>query len=201
LTQIPKYSRTRPDFMAPGPRVVIEDKIELNRAIAANPDDDDDEEDSRPATRYYRSEKVLGQLYRMIDEDTFLDDIRASAKEKNSNAPDPYRSLWAYVSRETTGRSWAHYVEVAEDIKELYLSLYLCKDGAFANHWLRYEDNLKDLMYKYSQTPWTASLDELEVFIGTIIGKNHNLSSRQREASTEMREGKHAKLNLQESLP
>jgi len=47
-------------------------------------------------------------------------------------------------------------------------------------------------MYQYSTNPWATHLDELEVFVGNIIGTNHNLSKRQREASSSMREGKHA---------
>ena len=45
-------------------------------------------------------------------------------------------------------------------------------------------------MYQYSSNPWATHLDELEVFVGNIIGTNHNLSKRQRESSSSMREGK-----------
>lgn len=44
-------------------------------------------------------------------------------------------------------------------------------------------------MYKYSATPWTSTLTELEVFIGNIMGKDHRQSKRQRESSITMREG------------
>jgi len=52
-----------------------------------------------------------------------------------------------------------------------------------------YEEYLTDLMYQYSSNPWATHLDELEIFVGNIIGTNHNLSKRQREASSSMREG------------
>lgn len=52
-----------------------------------------------------------------------------------------------------------------------------------------YEEYLTDLMYQYSSNPWVTHLDELEIFVGNIIGTNHNLSKRQREASSSMREG------------
>ena len=52
-----------------------------------------------------------------------------------------------------------------------------------------YEENLMGLMYQYSTNPWVTHLDELEVFVGNIIGTNHNLTKRQREASSSMRDG------------
>ena len=51
----------------------------------------------------------------------------------------------------------------------------------------RYEDNLTDTMYQYATHP-SQPVDELEVFLGSIIGKNWNLSKRQRELSKEMKE-------------
>lgn len=52
-----------------------------------------------------------------------------------------------------------------------------------------YEDNLVELMYKYSTTPWTSTITEVEVFIGQVMGKDQRQSKQQREASVAMREG------------
>ena len=55
--------------LAPGPQAHIRDRyeIELDQYVlpATN---DEDEDDSEPRRKYYKSEKVLGKLYRAIDE-------------------------------------------------------------------------------------------------------------------------------------
>lgn len=43
-------------------------------------------------------------------------------------------------------------------------------------------------MYQYSATPWATTIDELEVFIGNVVGKTHGQTKRQRETSMHMRD-------------
>lgn len=52
-----------------------------------------------------------------------------------------------------------------------------------------YEADLQDLMYQYSDTSWKASLTEIEVFIGNIMGESYKQTKRQKESSKSMREG------------
>ena len=52
-----------------------------------------------------------------------------------------------------------------------------------------YEENMCDLMRQSSDRPWKATLTELEVFIGNIIGDNHKPTKRQKDISNGMREG------------
>ncbi|KAI9788921.1 MAG: hypothetical protein M1816_006486 [Peltula sp. TS41687] len=153
--------------MAPGPRVKVEEDVSL---INLSSQEDAADDDDRPRYRYYKSTKVLGELYRAIDEHDFLEELQASTKTWNPDAPNVLAKLWAYVRLEVVGFQWSHHLSTARDIKEIY------------------EDNLTDLMYKYSATPWSSTLTELEVFIGNIMGKEHRQSKRQREASTTMRE-------------
>ena len=53
----------------------------------------------------------------------------------------------------------------------------------------RYEENLLDIMYKYSVTPRKSLLTEFEVFIGQIFGRTDAQTKRNRESSLAMREG------------
>ncbi len=55
--------------LAPGPQAHIYEKseIELDQDVL-QPTYDEDEDDSGPPRKYYKSEKILGKLYRAIDE-------------------------------------------------------------------------------------------------------------------------------------
>ena len=121
MERIPrKYSRVRPDFMAPGPHVTIERKeVLLGQSEPASTDDLD--ADGPQPYRYYRSEKVLGQLYRAIDEHAFLAELKSSTQAIDPNAPDVLRTLWTYVQRETAGFLWYHQVDAANEIKDMYV--------------------------------------------------------------------------------
>ncbi|KAK2811756.1 hypothetical protein FQN50_001794 [Emmonsiellopsis sp. PD_5] len=170
LDRIPRFPRYRPDFMAPGPRVHIEESLTLleeNEQMTVQ--DDDDDEDERPQTRFYKSTKVLGTLYRSIDEQEFLFE-RRNARDRPSNSNIVLMRLWAYIREETKGFVWDHLLEEARNIREIY------------------EDNLTELMHDYSATPWKSSITEYEVFLGTILGQGQKLTQRQKDASREMRE-------------
>ena len=98
----------------------IEDKIELIRSIINSPGPDDDDADDIPQIRHYKSTKVIGQLYRAIDETAFIDELRDTAEESlDPNAPGIFKSLWLYVQRETTGFQWTHHISAAREIKEM----------------------------------------------------------------------------------
>jgi hypothetical protein len=79
--------------------------------------DDDDDDDRQPMT-YYRSRKVLGQLYRRIDDVQFLADVQRTGRGK----PDVNKVLlgvWKYVSDETAGFLWDHLVPQVSDIQDM----------------------------------------------------------------------------------
>ena len=110
MKKCPKYDLCRPDFMAPSPRVTVEKGTwvlegKSPRSLA--------EEDEDPVSaldpdaksyRYYESEKVLGKLYRAIDEKNFLAELQRRARELE--ATDSFdqtliHRLWAYVQSQT----------------------------------------------------------------------------------------------------
>ncbi|KAL9017000.1 MAG: hypothetical protein Q9185_005649 [Variospora sp. 1 TL-2023] len=171
LKKMPKSSNVRPDFQAPGPRVLIENAIKIEDIDAE--DDDEDEEDpeeTAPATRYYESPKVLGKLYRAIDEQDFF-----TAIQRQSQASRSYQQsslairLWDYVKHKTALIQYQHYLDFARDVKDAY------------------EDNMCSTMREYSLHP-VHFASEVEVFAGALIGKNGAQSKRQREISTSMKE-------------
>ncbi|GME22105.1 RNA-dependent RNA polymerase eukaryotic-type [Neofusicoccum parvum] len=177
MSQFPKNDLIRPDFMASGPRVIVEKK-----GIVFHEDEDDDlldEDDAVSALdpdfktfRYYESERVLGQLYRAIDEKKIFQEMQRHATETKSHLGglNLMDQVWSYVLRETALIQWEEYKGLARNIRETY------------------ESNLLDIMSDYSTHP-QYPLSELEVFGGNIIGKSTGAQNRRtRERTMEMNE-------------
>lgn len=167
--------------MASGPRVLIQDEIFLHSPNSSDIDDDidDSEETLMPKTRYYESSKVLGKLYRAIDEHKiFLEIHRPSSSstsfgaKKTKDARSALDLVWDYIHSKTPHLAgWSNYNTFAVSAKRAY------------------ESDLVDTMINYASHPAHA-LSEVEVFCGHIFGyKNGGLpSKRQRENSVTMRE-------------
>ncbi|OJD17545.1 hypothetical protein AJ78_02358 [Emergomyces pasteurianus Ep9510] len=172
LASIPKFPRYRPDFQAPSPRVTVTENLSLLEADDQMiVQDDDEDEDERPRTKFYKSDKILGELYRSIDEVEFLQHRQHFIQRSSTTgSPSVLKGVWAYVQNETEGFQWDHYVEDALDIRQIY------------------EDNLWEIMARFSSTPWKSSITEYEVFVGTILGQGQKLNQRQKDASKQMRE-------------
>ena len=112
----------RPDFMATGPRVQIDNNVDFL---------DDQEhfaEDVAFETvgkmKYYQSDKVLGRLYRAIDEQKFLMDLRAlsaaSVQHQGTGASDNLLPpIWNFIKGQTTLIQWSHHVDFARNLREM----------------------------------------------------------------------------------
>ncbi|PGH04763.1 hypothetical protein AJ79_06984 [Helicocarpus griseus UAMH5409] len=171
LASIPKFPRYKPDFMAPGPRVLIAESLSfLKEDDAMTVQDDDEDEDERPPARFYKSYKVLGKLYRSIDEVEFLHHRQNVMDRPSVTSGSVLGGVWEYVRQETEGFIWDHHIKFALGIREIY------------------EDNVWDIMHRYSSTPWKSFITEYEVFVGTILGLGQKLNQRQKDASKDMRE-------------
>lgn len=167
--------------MASGPRVLIQDEIFLHSPHSDIDDDniDDSEETLMPKTRYYESSKVLGKLYRAIDEHKiFLEIHRPSSSstsfgaKKTKDARSALELVWEYIHSKTPRVvGWSNYNTFAISAKRAY------------------ESDLVDTMMNYASHPAHA-LSEVEVFCGHIFGyKNGGMpSKRQRENSVTMKE-------------
>lgn len=123
---MPRYSSVKPDFQAPGPRVLIDNTIELSEGQL--PGDVSDEEEieeldnlSQLRVRYYQSQKILGKLYRAIDEHKFLQQLQGQSRIPRGVLGGEHSHLdavWAYVQEKTALIQWKHHIEFARDIKE-----------------------------------------------------------------------------------
>ena len=70
--------------------------------------------------RYYKSDKILGQLYRSIDEFKFFSKIKNSfqATRDALDQRSLMEQLEMYIDRETRVWQWQHHHEFAEELRE-----------------------------------------------------------------------------------
>ncbi|TLD30889.1 hypothetical protein PspLS_02686 [Pyricularia sp. CBS 133598] len=75
LKALPRANEYRPDFLSPGPIAKYHDKGEITlEEYTITEKGEEDEEGDGPRYKYYPSEKVLGRLYREIDEEKIWDE-------------------------------------------------------------------------------------------------------------------------------
>lgn len=123
FSAMPKYPKTRPDFQAPGPRVLIDRSISFAEEEPSH-DSDEDEELAEVARynpsqiRYYESEKILGRLYREIDEKKFLEQIQEQSLPTTMIDQHPLEIIWKYVNVRTVLIQWTHLLDFARSIKD-----------------------------------------------------------------------------------
>lgn len=174
----PRYDRNRPDFMSPSPRVVPDP-----HGLLSLQEDDANEEDAfealdaeRRPMRYYESEKVLGKLFRNIDEGKFLKNMHYNcfdpAAERSQPSNGVMEKLLAYVKRQASrfGILYDHQKDLARDIRA------------------GYEDNLLDVLYCCAPSR-NMPVSECEVFAGAILGRTTGKQGKPlRELSKTMRE-------------
>ena len=155
--------------MAPSASVKVEKGI-----VVRNRTDETSNTGDTYGYRYYESQKILGKLYRAIDEEAFFEDLQEDgdgsifSRENNENI---LQDLWGeLLYSDATKLDWGSFVEEAEEIKESY------------------ESDLVDSMFQYS-THRSNHLTEKEVFLGKIINsKSGAATKRQRETSLVMKE-------------
>ncbi|KAK5173143.1 uncharacterized protein LTR77_003265 [Saxophila tyrrhenica] len=174
-SELPRYPRMRPDFMAPSPRVVVSAGGHLDVEEDDNEDDpafEDLDAEKRPF-RYYESQKVLGQLYRAIDEQKFLSkmqtDRRAAMTAGHHNLMG---RLQQYMARMASnyGILYLHHAELARDIRS------------------GYEESLLNILHTYAPST-NMPISEHEAFAGTILGRKGGAQNKPlRELGKTMRE-------------
>lgn len=121
MSQLPRGNPWRPDFEAPGPHVYIEKEgVSFEPPSFRDPLEDEDEDDEFSSFRYYESNKVLGKLYRAIDEREIFEEIqkRASAQgiARRSQIMD---SVWKHVESRAKGIQWEYLMDEASDIRDM----------------------------------------------------------------------------------
>jgi len=124
VAEIPKYDNTKPDFMAPGPRIHIENGKAVFAPRTYQYVNEEDvvyalDEETRK-TRYYESHRTLGILFRDIDERKFLEETETFSRQRSnvSSTGKMMHRLLAYVKVEASGFQWVHYKTLARELRE-----------------------------------------------------------------------------------
>ena len=170
-------SKCKPDFMANGPRVLIENGVSTLQGkhepgfYYKNEHDILTETDGiRTTPLYYESDNALGHLYRKIDEYQLLKELEKARRNNNVESRSALTQLWTYLKQRCQGWQWEHLKPWAQGVKK------------------HYNDHVAELMYQYALDPHRP-LTELEVFLGIVMGKDGGLPSRRaREIANSMRD-------------
>lgn len=117
--ELPRSSPIRPDFLAPGPRVFVEKE----RIVEENENLDDEYGENDTGMQYYESEKILGRLYRAIDEKKFRRELEAEVKYDRAGREvvSVIDGVWNFLEHEVPDDCyWYHgdRFDQARDIKE-----------------------------------------------------------------------------------
>ena len=146
--------------MAPGPHVTIdtlEASLQFVEQEEKSPHDPvaSLDPDQRKAN-YYESKNVIGQLYRMIDEKGFYNQLRTDSHANTDGKPSSVmQRLLDYVLVASEGVLYAQYLDLATGIR------------------LDYEATLDSMTYDYSLHPGHP-LHEVEVVTGCALGSIFN---------------------------
>ncbi|KAK6527644.1 hypothetical protein TWF694_004626 [Orbilia ellipsospora] len=195
MSDLPRTSNYRPDFLRPSPRVgVTAGKYKLSNDPALDPDSEDEDDvdptlNSSPFTArggagdvedpfsaatqftYYESPKALGCLFREIDEEKFITAWEDTARGYEKYGPD-----------HLLGQVQDFFLRFADmqKVAEVY---------QFATHLrVSYEQNMRDLAMSYATSRHNLPLEEVEVFIGCIIGtESHRQTRLQRDNAESLR--------------
>ncbi|PLB44105.1 RNA-directed RNA polymerase QDE-1 [Aspergillus steynii IBT 23096] len=170
MREIPRMNNFRPDFLAPGPRVSLQGKTRMNFEELVSHPAYNDEDDLDERRLYYRSEKILGKLYRAVDEkDIWYGDIRSECKlDEGPFWNDFIRDCT--VRCNTVGRGSCRRLS-----------------GEASRIRAAYEDAIIGAMNNYSDHP-TKPITELEVVTGCLMSETGMVSRRQRDRSIKLKD-------------
>lgn len=135
------------------------------------PDDSEEiEHGEAPRYKFYKSQKVLGELYREVDEEKIWhDDVHRGVAAAGASFWETFLRLVFDRAAAVGAMSWPVRVDEARRIKGAY-------DDAIYGH-----------MCKFSDHP-VQPISELEVFIGHIHNKRGPQTHRQRDSSHKLRD-------------
>ncbi|KAH9885923.1 rna-dependent rna polymerase [Xylariomycetidae sp. FL2044] len=164
-------TRYRPDFLAPKPIANLKDRSEIvfdaPVAPAANDDEDDDE---GPKHMYYKSDKILGELYRAIDEKKlWRRDIHLT---RTAHGASLWDEILLYINKqysEVGGKDWTREIAEARRIRQAY------------------EHEIYNASIQFSDHP-SRGITELEVFTGSVFNNTGVQTRRQRDKSSQLKD-------------
>ncbi|KAI1812706.1 RdRP-domain-containing protein [Poronia punctata] len=170
LRQMPKPLKARPDFLAPAPPANIIDKTQVDFEPPTAPSAGEDEDDDQgPNHLFYRSDKILGKLYRAIDEKKiWTNDIQLVV----NRAGDLWKELFEYILSECENlglANWRGALNDAWNIRQAYEDMIFSATIDFSEH-------------------ASKSITEIEVFIGSIFNRSGVQTRRQRDTSIRLKD-------------
>ena len=100
--------------MAPSVSVKVEKGVKRPSDLSA------DESDEPQRFRYYEFQRVLGRLYRAINEDLFFEDLEdnTSSLFSRDSSDDVIRGLSRLAEGYMEGWNWQQYIDIAIEVKE-----------------------------------------------------------------------------------
>ncbi|KAI5860371.1 RdRP-domain-containing protein [Durotheca rogersii] len=163
-------TRYRPEFLSPAPPANIVNRSEVTFEVPRAPSPEDDEDDNTPRFRYYKSTKILGKLYRAIDEKKiWREDIRRKVPLSTKPVWDLLTRQILKKCRELGGVNWQPAVEEATHLRQAY------------------DDAVWTLAMDFREST-NKALSELEVFTGCIFNKSGVQTRRQRDTSVRLKD-------------
>lgn len=126
MSLLPRGNPWRPDFEAPGPHITIEKNngIVFEAKVFRDPLEQEDEDDEFTSYRYYESNKVLGKLYRAIDEHAIFAEIQKRSSDQFNTRSNVIDEVWKYVQGKVQGFQWGDQMGWAWDIRDMYVSTW-----------------------------------------------------------------------------
>ncbi|KAI0598678.1 rna-dependent rna polymerase [Biscogniauxia sp. FL1348] len=171
LRSLTRTGKARPDFLAPAPPANIVDLTEIAFEAPVAPSMDEDEDDyTGPKYEFYSSKKVLGKLYRAINEKRiWKNEIH---KTVSQGGPSVWDEVIAHINRtcERLGNiNWQNALEEANSIRQAY------------------DDEIWKATVEFSDHS-SVKITELEVFTGSIFNKSGIQTRRQRDKSVRLKD-------------
>ena len=110
--------------MATGPHAVVAKDKPVTFEESPEPAGDD-EEDS-PQHEFYESGKILGKLFRAIDEREVFSSIQEGSSHMNGSQKSRHSILgvvWAYIQQHCQAFEWKHHITRACALLDEYVKL------------------------------------------------------------------------------
>jgi hypothetical protein len=116
--------------MAPGPHVAVQKDKPLSFDAQPEHSDAYDDDNDFPPYKFYQSDKILGKLYRSIDEREIFSGVQQQGLSQYANAAKRARQsvssvlerVWTYVRHRCKAIQWEHHLDRARGIRDEYVS-------------------------------------------------------------------------------
>ncbi|KAL6901256.1 RNA dependent RNA polymerase domain-containing protein [Trichoderma evansii] len=174
IQDMPKPPRMRPDFLAPAPPTRLYDRGEIDHIDDPNEDEDDEDGMGMAKYKYYTSVKILGELFRGVDEKKIW------AKDVQRPVDMSGASLWDQLDMHVRAALREEgYSTLDIDYKRRIDYAWTIRDV--------YESAVSNNMWQFSSNP-RVPVTEVEAFCGSILNPKGSQTRRQRDSSIKLKD-------------